>query len=244
MGRAEHLTNLSRAWKYVAVGAPLVAGALGWLAMRRGPVRPPQSRRMPTFAPAPAQLVEPLPFDESPWGAPAGSPGYDFHPPHDMGGGRVLPRPLRPHGRPALEIRTSPLTVSGPLAPEAIRRVVLRSLGQVHFCYAQTLATRPTVGGRFVVRFVIDGAGTAIESDVARNSTRAPSLNECLAAAVRRWHFPAAADGHPTSVRVAFDLRPAGDGALESRRASSRRLLLPTSPRPHPIAAPSARRPP
>jgi TonB family protein len=103
-------------------------------------------------------------------------------------------------------VRSSLPTVSGQLPPEAIRRVALRSLGQVHHCYVQALAERPTVAGRVVIRLVIDGTGVVIASEVTRASMRATEPGRCIAAAVRRWRFPAPADGDTVTVSAPFDL--------------------------------------
>ena len=45
------------------------------------------------------------------------------------------------------------------LDPDAIRRVVVRNLGQVRRCYETALAEAPTAEGRVAVRWVIGGDG-------------------------------------------------------------------------------------
>jgi hypothetical protein len=64
-------------------------------------------------------------------------------------------------------VRAAPPTVAGLLAPEAIRRVVLRNLGRVNHRHEQALAQRPSTAGRVVIRCVI-GQGRARAGRVGR----------------------------------------------------------------------------
>ena len=126
-----------------------------------------------------------------------------------QGYGSGAGRGLRNRGTTGPTVRAAPPSVSGLLSPEAIRRVVLRNLGQVNHCYEQGLATSPNAAGRVVVRFVIGGTGTVIGSNVADNSLGVPSVGECIANAVRRWQFPAPEGGGVVTVNYPFNLQPA-----------------------------------
>jgi TonB family protein len=126
-----------------------------------------------------------------------------------QGYGSGAGRGLRNRGTTGPTVRAAPPTVSGLLSPEAIRRVVLRNLGQVNHCYEQGLATSPNIAGRVVVRFVIGGTGTVIGSNVADSSLPVPSVGECIANAVRRWQFPAPEGGGVVTVNYPFNLQPA-----------------------------------
>ncbi len=117
-------------------------------------------------------------------------------------------RGLRGRGANGPTVRASPPTVSGLLSPEAIRRVVLRNLGQVSHCHEQSLAQNPNAAGRVVVRFVIGGTGTVAGSDVAESSYPSASGAECIANAVRRWQFPAPEGGGLVTVNYPFNLQP------------------------------------
>jgi tetratricopeptide (TPR) repeat protein len=109
-------------------------------------------------------------------------------------------------------VRTAPPTVTGTLSPEAIRRVVLRNLGQVMHCHEQALAQDPNVSGRVVVRFIISGNGSVMNSQVSESDYPIPSAGVCIAGAVRRWQFPAPNDGGIAIVSYPFTLSRA-DGA-------------------------------
>lgn len=92
------------------------------------------------------------------------------------------------------------------LSAEAIRRVVVRNLGQVRRCYETALAEVPTAEGRVAVRWVIGGEGAVLASTVTDNGTGSAGLGECVANAVRRWQFPAPEGGGVVTVNYPFDL--------------------------------------
>jgi hypothetical protein len=97
----------------------------------------------------------------------------------------------------------------GTLSSDAIRRVVLRNLGQVRHCHEQGLAQNPALGGRVVVRFVIGGDGNVLASSVGENSVPLPGVAQCIAGAVRRWQFPAPEGSGTVAVTYPFTLEVA-----------------------------------
>lgn len=109
-------------------------------------------------------------------------------------------------------VRAAPPVVMGQLSPEAVRRVVLRNLGQVAHCHEQSLAQDPTVHGRVVIRFVINSSGAVMGSSVSDSDYAVPSGAVCVANAVRRWQFPSPDDGGIVTVNYPFILQ-SPDGA-------------------------------
>jgi TonB family protein len=126
-----------------------------------------------------------------------------------QGYGSGAGRGLRDRGTRGPTVRAAPPSVTGLLSPDAIRRVVLRNLGQVNHCYEQGLATNPNIAGRVAVRFVIGGTGTVMASNVSDSSIPVPSVGQCVANAVRRWQFPAPEGGGIVTVNYPFNLQPA-----------------------------------
>jgi len=104
-------------------------------------------------------------------------------------------------------VRAAPPQVTGLLSPEAIRRVVLRNLGQVAHCHEQGLAQNPNLEGRVVIRFIIGGNGTVMGSNVADSNLGVPSVGTCIATAVRRWQFPSPEGGGIVTVNYPFNLQ-------------------------------------
>ena len=124
-----------------------------------------------------------------------------------QGYGAGAGRGLRGRSNTGPLVRAAPPTVSGLLSPEAIRRVVLRNLGQVAHCHEQGLAQNPNLEGRVVVRFIIGGEGTVLGSNVAESSVAVPSVAQCIANAVRRWQFPSPEGGGIVTVNYPFNLQ-------------------------------------
>ncbi len=107
--------------------------------------------------------------------------------------------PTGPRVRP--EQPTSP-----GMSPDAIRRVVLRNLGQISHCHEQGLAQDPQLSGRVVVRFVIGDGGLVLASGVESSSLSVPSTSTCIAGAVRRWQFPSPPEQRSVTVSYPFRL--------------------------------------
>jgi hypothetical protein len=124
-----------------------------------------------------------------------------------QGYGSGAGRGLRGRGTTGPLVRAAPPTVTGLLSPEAIRRVVLRNLGQVAHCHEQGLAQNPNLEGRVVVRFIIGGNGAVMGSSVADSSVAVPSVATCIANAVRRWQFPSPEGGGIVTVNYPFNLQ-------------------------------------
>ena len=101
------------------------------------------------------------------------------------------------------------VVVEGTIPQEAIRRVVLRNLGQVNRCYEQGLSQNPSAQGRVAVRFVIAGGGAVLAAGVAEDGLHMPSVSACIAGAVRRWTFPVPESSGPVTVTYPFSLMPA-----------------------------------
>jgi TonB family protein len=203
--RERERRRTTRVRRCVAGAATLVACTIGLVAVARGPVRQTAPMHLHAFVAGPSDGSERL----SPAPVPD-DPEFDphrweqcFHDGHDIchgpDGRRSVARARRP------TVRARPPTVSGPLSTDAIRRVVLRSLGQVNHCYERGLAEHPDLTGRVVVRFVIGGTGAVVTSNVASSSIPVASVGECIAAAVTRWQFPPHADGGRVTVSYPFD---------------------------------------
>ncbi len=106
-------------------------------------------------------------------------------------------------------VRPSTPEVEGTIAPEAIRRVVLRNIGQVNRCYEQGLSVNPRAMGRVAVRFVIAGGGSVLATGVTEDGLGMPAVSSCIASAVRRWNFPVPESSGPVTVTYPFTLMPA-----------------------------------
>ncbi|MBL8678377.1 MAG: AgmX/PglI C-terminal domain-containing protein [Myxococcales bacterium] len=100
-------------------------------------------------------------------------------------------------------------TVTGMLGKEAIRRVVVRNLSQLRYCYASTLRARPQLAGHVTMRIVIGGTGMVMGAIVHEASFDDRELGLCMARRIRTWQFPAPEGGGIVDVTYPFQLDPA-----------------------------------
>jgi len=107
-------------------------------------------------------------------------------------------------------IRSGNADVRGSLSKEVIRRVIRRHINEVKFCYEQQLNQRPDLEGRVTVRFIISPTGAVQNALVQASTLGNQPAESCIAAAVRRWTFPAPDGGGIVIVNYPFMLNAAG----------------------------------
>lgn len=107
-------------------------------------------------------------------------------------------------------IRSGNADVRGSLSKEVIRRVIRRHINEVKFCYEQQLNQRPDLEGRVTVRFIISPTGAVQNALVQQSTLGNQAVEGCIAAAVRRWTFPAPDGGGIVIVNYPFMLNAAG----------------------------------
>jgi TonB family protein len=101
-------------------------------------------------------------------------------------------------------------TVRGSLDKEIIRRIIRRHLNEVKFCYEKELMRKADLYGRVMIQFTISGTGQVIASVVQNSTMNNPPVEQCIAAAVRRWEFPKPQGGGIVIVSYPFVLKAAG----------------------------------
>ncbi len=85
--------------------------------------------------------------------------------------------------------RAAPPVVQGALSPEAVRRVVLRSLNTMLFCHERGLATNSNLEGRVRVSFSITEQG-AVRGATTDAEYPLPEVRECVRRVFERLTFP------------------------------------------------------
>ncbi len=91
----------------------------------------------------------------------------------------------------------------------SIRRVVHHHQNDVRFCYEKELVRTPDLNGRVMIWFIIGGSGQVVESVVQSSTTNNPTVDQCIADAVRRWAFPKPKGGGFATVAYPFELKAA-----------------------------------
>ena len=131
-------------------------------------------------------------------------PGGDNH--YGRAAGKLGTRTARPP-----DVIPGDGSVTGRLDKEIIRREVRRHMNEVRYCYNEGLTRRPALEGRLVVHFTIAPTGRVIVAVPQSSTLGMPSVDECVATAVRRWQFPQPSGGGLAIVSYPFQFSRAGD---------------------------------
>ena len=96
-------------------------------------------------------------------------------------------------------------TAAGGLDRDVLRRVIATALPAVRRCYETALRTQPQLAGTVTARLVIapTGAVTIVSAD-----GMTPTLDACVAAAIKPLIFPPTSSGAPVRVSYPFRLAP------------------------------------
>jgi TonB family protein len=82
------------------------------------------------------------------------------------------------------------VSVRGSLDREIVRRIVQRHFNEATYCYERELVDKRTLRGRVSLVFTISAQGVVVRARRRSSTLRAPRVESCLLAAVRRWEFP------------------------------------------------------
>ena len=80
---------------------------------------------------------------------------------------------------------------AGTLDRDAIRQVIAEHRDEVRYCYERELRKSPALAGTVAVKFIVAPSGEVRSSEVAHSSARNAALEECVAARLATWTFPA-----------------------------------------------------
>ena len=97
-------------------------------------------------------------------------------------------KPVRKAGTSKINLGTA--DVHGSLDKEAIRGIIRRHINEVRFCYERELTRTPNMEGRVMVNFTIGPTGAVLASIVQSSTLGNPTVEQCIAGALRRWEFP------------------------------------------------------
>lgn len=88
------------------------------------------------------------------------------------------------------QVRMGALTVSGPLPPEVVQRIVRQNFGRFRLCYDSGLRNNPSLGGRVSVRFLIGRNGEITQVANAGSTVPDESVVACVQRAFHGISFP------------------------------------------------------
>lgn len=92
----------------------------------------------------------------------------------------------------------------GGLSREEIQRGVSKWMGTIKSCYERALNQNPTLEGKIVAKWVIDGTGSVVDEVTADSTLTDPEVERCVRTVVRGMHFPRPKGGGRVFVSYPF----------------------------------------
>ncbi len=117
------------------------------------------------------------------------------------GGGKVNPRG-RGH-RPGRVVGVMPGRVKAGLERGEVQRIITTALPQIRFCYARELGRTPSLDGRLVMAWSIDGVGDVTNVSVVDNDVGS-AVADCVTRTLKALTFPAPMGGGVVDVSFPF----------------------------------------
>lgn len=134
----------------------------------------------------------------------------------------------------SLGLVADPVTYAHARSREVIQRVVRGHVTRVRYGYERELARNPSPAGTVTVGSIIAPDGRVRTSSISSSTLDSPPVEQCVAAAVRRWRFPAPDGGGIVVVAYPFRFESAGSDV-------ARQDELPVEP-PHAVSQDRLRR--
>lgn len=108
-----------------------------------------------------------------------------------------------PAGDPALQPKKE-----GPLAGSAISKVMNERMPTINACYTRVARSQPTLAGRVVLRFTIQGNGSVQNVKIRETTLNNAKVEGCIVEVGKTLRFPADASGQPTKVFYPISFSP------------------------------------
>jgi hypothetical protein len=104
-------------------------------------------------------------------------------------------------------VRETPVTVTGSLPPEVVRRVIRARTPQIRYCYEKALKVDPKEAGKMTVSFTIDTKGDVSGAKIASSTLGDATLESCIVGVFSKIVFPVPSAG-PVTVSYPIVLSP------------------------------------
>lgn len=100
--------------------------------------------------------------------------------------------------------------IEGGLDRDLIAQVVQRNMGQIRFCYEQGLQLEPSLAGRVVASWTINGQGAVVDPGISNSALNSKTVEDCILLRLRSWKFPLPQGGVNVKVSYPFQLKRTG----------------------------------
>ena len=99
--------------------------------------------------------------------------------------------------------------IGGAISAQAISKAIQRRGRTIRACYERALGRNHGLGGKVVLRFVVQESGRVSSAKVAQDTLGDSTVGACLVRNIKRWRFPQPQGGSAT-VEFPFIFTPAG----------------------------------
>jgi len=89
-----------------------------------------------------------------------------------------------------LTLKESPVSVTGRLPPEVIRRIIRAHFNRIRLCYDKALKSDPTLTGDLKVKFTIDPKGATKDATIADGTITDATMRSCVTGVFSSISFP------------------------------------------------------
>ncbi len=97
--------------------------------------------------------------------------------------------------------------ILGPVVKSHIDAVIKRNQRRIAYCYQRERTKNPTLGGKIVVKFVIDKTGAVSKAGIKKSSMGSKAVEDCVSNVFRTFKFPKPNGGGITIVSYPFIFR-------------------------------------
>jgi hypothetical protein len=108
-----------------------------------------------------------------------------------------------------VDVAGTPL-VDGALDPEMVARELRGRIRALKACYDRELKRFPTLAGKLVLAFAIDGRGRVGGVSFGDNSLNSRAIERCIRERAEAWRFPEPPDGRDVAIEFPLIFAPPG----------------------------------
>ncbi len=120
-------------------------------------------------------------------------------------------------GMPAGAAEAGPAAVADEAMGRRLQEALRAQRGEIHRCYAASLAQDPAAAGELLLRLVMGLSGSVARAEVLKDQSAAPGLAACLVRTMGTWRLPQLRAAAGDQVVFPLVFRPEDDDEGEKR---------------------------
>ncbi len=117
---------------------------------------------------------------------------------------------LKGQGESFVSLSTQDAKVEDGLSKDEVGRVIHSHLAEVRYCYESAMIKNPSVQGKLVVDFIIQGGGNVKSGKINSSTVGDASLDQCILSHLFKWKFPKPTGGVDVAIVYPFIFKALG----------------------------------